>query len=90
MRNFINFVIVCVFAMVSTAVYAGNPEVSFNGKKEISINKVSYSIKGYKYQDGAYRAVKNADFVYVVPMPEGYAGDWCKFIQLFKPRPNKY
>jgi len=80
MRNLFTFVIVCVVAMFPTAVYAGNPEVSFKGT-ELSINGVSYSIKGYKYQDGAYSAVKNADFVYVVPMPEGYAGDWCDFIQ---------
>ena len=82
MRNLFTLVIVVV-SMFATAVYAGNPEVSFKGT-ELSINGVSYSVKGYMYQDGAYDAIKTADFVHVFKLPQergSAVGDWCDFLK---------
>ena len=84
MRNFINFVIAMMLMVVSNSAMAGNPNVSIVGTS-ISIEGVEYDVSGYFGQAGAYKAVKHAEYVHVIKLPEDSSsangGDWCEFIQ---------
>lgn len=79
MRNFINFVIVCVFAMVSTSAMAETKPVVVKGEKVI-IKGVSYDMSEYIFKD-ALKTIAEADYCYVFPFPEG-SGDYCYMMVL--------
>ena len=78
-----NFFSVLILMLVLSAAEAEARNIQID-QQCVNINGVAYNISGYSNQDGAYEAIKTADFVHVFKLPQergSAVGDWCDFLK---------